>query len=195
MPPVSPSPMMPPSEPPVSPDPMTPPSMPPMEPSPPSAPPMEPAPSPPAPAQCGCDAYKQGASDDRFLCSKKERGEEVCVPAIWVGKKKPKKYEDSEAMTMYKCGASDFKLCALELWSPSPPVSPPFVLSPMPPSRPSETWKPSPPPLGPSAVVVPCVNKAKDDYCTKKMQKNKCHLKKMQKKCQLSCGAVCVQSY
>jgi hypothetical protein len=93
-------------------------------------------------------------------------------------------------MKMYKCGSSDWKMCAKNIWSPSPPAAP---VSPLPPSRPTATWAPSPPPMHPSANVVACVDKAgKENFCAKKFQKNKCHQKKMQRICPLTCGAVCV---
>lgn len=129
--------------------------------------------------------------DDDYTCSKMERGENVCVRAIWTGKKKPGKYSAAEAFDYYKCGASDWKLCVKSAWSPSPPAIP---VSPLPPSRPQRRWEPSPPPLGPGARVVGCVDKKnKAGWCHKKWSKNKCHNKKVQKKCQLTCGAVCVR--
>lgn len=194
LPPYTPYPEMPPAAPPSpSTPPLAPPnpSTPPMEPVSPSRPPVAPN---PAPAECSCDVYKQGAREsDDFTCSKTERGENVCVPAIWAGKKKPRKYSPSEAMKYYKCGASDWKLCTKSMWSPSPPAMPSPVYSPMPPSRPTRRWEPSPPPMRPNARVVACVDKkSKAGWCIKKWQKNKCHTKKVQKKCQLTCGAVCV---
>merc|ERR1719453_1396382 len=191
-PPAFPSPLTPPASPPAFPSPLTPPISPPDAPTPLTPPPGV----PPVQVICDCDVYKQGAkSDEDYYCCKKEKGEYFCVPPIWTGAKKPAKYDELDVASMYKCAASDWKLCYTEAVyaSPSAPTAPSMPpMGPLPPSRPTNKWAPSPPPFGPSASVVPCENKKKAAFCLKKKSQNKCYSKKVQKKCPLTCGATCV---
>lgn len=132
-----------------------------------------------------CELVNGAKASDDFYCVRKW-GKAVCAKPIGKIKKSMKTWDEMYGALV--CG-NGFALCSTN------PVNPFPFMPPQAPFPPASPPLPRAPPLGPNKVPIPCIDKRTSEYCTNKVQKDKCSRKGIggrKGKCAKSCGyAVC----